>query len=65
MEIKLNGIPELKLEPSQHFSVKRMEHDEKHLETIWETIGEWDKSSLAGVKRLGRSNKMHLDPAHY
>ena len=30
-----------------------MEHDEKHLETILETIGEWDKSRLAGVKKLG------------
>ena len=53
MEIKLNGIPEFKIEPSQQFSVKGMEHDEKHLETILETFGEWDKSSLAGVKRLG------------
>ena len=46
LEIKLNGIPELKVEPGQHSSVKRMEHDEKHLVTLLETIGEWDKSSL-------------------
>ena len=53
MEIKLNGIPELKIEPGQHSSVRTMEHYEKHLETKLETIGEWDKSSLAGVNRLG------------
>ena len=52
LEIKLNGIPELKIKPGQHSPVKRMEH-EKHLETILETIGEWDMSSLAGVKRPG------------
>ena len=65
MEIKLNGIPELKIQPSRQFSVKRMGHDEKYLETILETFGEWDESSLARVKRFGRSNKMHLDPARY
>ena len=54
LENKLNGIPELKLEPGQHSSVERMEHDEKYLETILETIGEWHKSSL--VKRLGPFN---------
>ena len=37
----MNGISELKIEPGQHSTVKRMEHDEKHLETILETIGEW------------------------
>ena len=57
LEMKLNGIPELTIEPGQHSSVKRMEHGEKHLETILETIGDWDKSSLAGVKRLGAFKK--------
>ena len=53
MEIKLNGIPELKTEPGQHPSIKRMEYYEKYLETVLETIDEWYKSSLAGVKKLG------------
>ena len=53
MEIKLNGIPGLKKEPGQHSSVKRIEHDEKHLETILETNVNWDRSSLAVVQRLG------------
>ena len=39
LEIKSNDIPELKLEPGQHSSVKRMEHDEKHMETKLKTIG--------------------------
>ena len=39
LEIKINGIPELNREPSQNSSVKRIEHDEKHLESILETIG--------------------------
>ena len=46
LEIKLNGIPKLEIEPDQHSSVKRIEQDEKHLKTILETIVEWDKSSL-------------------
>ena len=53
LEIKLNGIPELTIEPGQHSSVKRVELDEKHLGTILELIDELDKSSLACVKRLG------------
>ena len=36
LEIKLNGIPELTIEPGQHSSVKRVELDEKHLGTILE-----------------------------
>ena len=61
-EIKLNVIPELKTEPGQHSSVKRIEHDEKHLETILETIVEWDIKSLAGVRRFGPFKQDALRP---
>ena len=53
LETNLNDIPDLTIEPGQHSSVKRMKHDEKHLETVLETIDEWDKSNLAGVTRHG------------